>query len=516
MNTLASLLSRSLPCSLLLSGLFFSGSGAWAQVPLASSFTGGGTAPPVTAVLPDAPVPAAPSASSPAIVRAALPPADRPLVLPRNFMITPGASRSHMPGKISYYLGSTVSFRNLVEAMLLTGIPNLTTAPTQPDAPPDFSVANAQVYEQSMENYGNQMDVWRRVNQATLRFKAGRFETGLATAETRQLFSNLVLPLALHQRAEYIPAPVHSDFGQRMMHAALSVVVTENDRGQLVPNYSKVGGTVLAAFAGKSVYASAFKVPELDSSHFFTRYIGYSLLGDLATNTGHELVRAALEPDMAMFGLHGRATDDSYYPLSLGGKTVYWLRSTYAPRNFVEAGLIGGLPRITDVPVEPTPGRIENGQEALNYDQLYLQYGTDVQTWRRDLENGVRYHEHRFIGGLGESETQMFLQNFAIPVLFNMDPRYVPLGAGYTGSQRLGHALRGLLETHTDAGNRTINLPVLAGTVGAAFAARELYYPQLGTPSLESNGVLVKTVGLNLLADGMYNIIGEFWRHRGY
>lgn len=513
--TRASLFSRMLIRSMLPVGWALVGLPTmWAQVP-SSSFVGGGAKLPPSAALPEAPLPPT-STPNPAMVRAALSPAERPIVLPRNFILAPGASRSNLPGKVSYYLGSTVSFRNLAEAMLLTGVPNLTTAPTQPDTPASFSVADAQTYEQSMEDYGHQMDTWRRVNEVTLRFKAGRFETGLATAETRQLFSNLVLPLALHQRAQYIPAPIHSDFGQRMVHAAASILVTENDAGQIVPNYSKLGGTVIAAFAGKSVFATAFKAPELDSTHFFTRYIGYSLLGDLATNTGHELVRAALEPDMAMFGLHGRATDDSYYPLSLGGKTVYWLRSTYAPRNFIEAGLIGGLPRITDIPVEPAPATIENGQQALNYDQLYLQYGTDIQTWRRNLENGIRIHEHRFLGGLSESESQQFLQNFAVPVLFNMDPRYVPLGAGYSGSQRLGHAFRGLVETHTDAGNKTINLPVLLGTVGAAFAAKELYYPQLGTTSLESNGVLARTIGLNLLADGLYNVIGEFWRHRGY
>ncbi len=512
---------RKICLSLLLTGLAANGAGALAQGPASSMFSSFSSGAPAAlpALPPSSGLPDAPH-SDPPMIRAAVTPSEQPLVLPRNFRITPAAGRSDLPGKVSYYLGSAYSVRNLAEALLLTGVPNITSAPPQPEAANylsgGFTVGGSQAYQTAMEQYGDKMDVWRRQNEETLRLKAGRLETGLATAETRQLFSNLVLPVAFHQQARYIPAPVNSDFSQRMVNAAESIVVTRNDAGMLVPNYSKLGGTVIAAFLGKALYAKAFDAPELDSSHFLTRYIGYSLLGDLATNTAHELVRAAVEPDLTMYGMHGRATDDSYYPLSLGGKTVYWLRSTYALRNFVSGALISGVPQIGTQPAEPDPGQIVTGAQAYNYDQVYLQYGDDVETWRRTLENNIRYHEHRFIGGFSESESQMFLQNFAIPALFAMDPRYVPLGTGYSGSQRLGHAFEGLYLTHTDSGAKTVNLPVLAGTVGAAFAAKELYYPQLGTPALESNGVLAKTIGLNLAADALYNVIGEFLRHRGY
>lgn len=371
-------------------------------------------------------------------------------------------------------------------------------------------------YQNAMTAYGDQMDAWRRVNDATLRYHAARLEVGLATAETRQFFSNLALPLALHQQARYLPAPVDSTFGERMWNAVSSIAVTRSDTGFLVPNYSKLGGTVAAAFLGKVLYASTFKAPELDSGRFVTRYIGYSLLGDLATNTAHELVRAAVEPDMTLYGLHGSARDDSYYPLSLGGKLVYWGRSTYGIRNFAEAAFMAGVPNIPDQPVEPQPGRIVTPQDALAYDSAYEAWGTAELSWKRDLETQLRYREHAFLGGLSESETQMFLQNFALPVAFDMDPRYLPLGPGHSAGARVGHALRGLVMTHMDSGASVVNLPVLGGTVGAAFAARELYYPQLGTTSLESNAVLGKTISLNLAADAIGNLYTEFFGRHSY
>ena len=501
MSLLAISITRKLRRSLLPACVLGAALPALAQVPTASSFSGN-----AAPALPDAP------AADPSIVRAVVPASQQPLVLPRNFRITPASSRTNVPGKIHYYFSSTYSLRVLLEAAAVTGVPNITTAPRRPIK----SDAN---YQQELDSYGDQLDNWFHVNEKTLRLRADRFEVGLATAETRQLFSNLVLPLALHQQAPYLPAPVNSDFSQRMENAAASIVVTRNDAGALVPNYSKLGGTVAAAFLGKALYANAFKAPELDTNHFVMRYISYSLLGDFATNVGHELVRAAREPDMTMYNMHGRATDDSYYPMSIGGKTVYWLRSTYAVRNFVTAALASGLPDTTlieDRPTDPKPNNPTTWNLYPTYDDAYNNYGEDLLTWKDQVENNLRYHERRFAGGLAESETQMLLSNLAIPVLFNMDPRYVPLGEGYSSGQRFGHALEGLVVSHTDAGTKTVNLPILAGTVGAAYMAKEVYYPQLGAPALASNGVLATTIGLNFAADAMYNVISELLRHRGY
>lgn len=460
--------------------------------------------------LPDAPL------AKPRMVRAATTPVDQPLLLPRNFQITPAASRTNVPGKVSYYLGSTWSIRNLLEAFAVAGVPSITTAPKEPAAPTSDDPVAAKQYQEAMDAYGDAIDSWLDTNEITLRYQGRRAEVGFATAETRQLISNLALPLAFHQEARYVPAPVNSDFSDRMWNALTSIVVTRNDAGMAVPNYSKLGGTVAAAFIGKSFYANAFKAPELDSGHFAMHYIEYSLLGDLATNTAHELIRAAVEPDMTMYNLHGRATDDSYYPLSLGGKVMYWAHTAYAPRNFITAVLITGLPATHHRPKEPIEGQPATWDGFPTYDEAYNNYGTGTLAWKDNVESNFRYHDRRLIGGISEAESQTMLQNLVIPVFFNQDPRYVPLGQGYSAGQRMSHAFEGILVGHNDAGEKRINLPILGGTVGAAYLAKDVYYPQLGTPALESNRVLGTTIGLNLAADAVNNLVGEFFRHRGY
>ncbi len=486
----------------LLLGQMAAGAACLAQAPGASSFLGSAAASP----------PSNAPAADPALVRAAAVPGAQPLVLPRNFRITPGSARTNVPGKISYYFGSIGSLRTFAEAFAIAGVPHITAAPERP-------MSGDANYQQELNTYGDQLNDWFHVNEKTLRYHADRLAVGFAAAETRDLLSNLALPLVLHQQARYIPAPVNSDLSQRMENAAASIVVTRSDTGALVPNYSKLGGTVAAAYLAKAFYADAFHAPELNSTHFVTHYVAYSLLGDMATNVAHELVRAAREPDMTMYDLHGRATDDSYYPLSIGGKLIYWARSTYAPRNFISAALTAGLPNINLIenrPQDPKPNDGSTWNGNATYNAAYEGYGEALLVWKDQVENDLRSRERRFAGGLGEAETQTALQNLAIPMLFNMDPRYVPLGAPYSGGRRLAHAFEGILVTHTDAGNRTVNFPVLGGTVGAAYLAKEVYYPVLGTPALETNKVLATTIGLNLAADAMYNVIGEFLRHRGY
>jgi hypothetical protein len=61
-----------------------------------------------------------------------------------------------------------------------------------------------------------------------------------------------------------------------------------------------------------------------------------------------------------------------------------------------------------------------------------------------------------------------------------------------------------------------VNIPLLAETVGAAFMAKELYYPTLGVPELESNRVLAKTIGFNFAADELLNLFGKFFICKGF
>lgn len=418
--------------------------------------------------------------------------------------------------KLDYYLRSTVSFRNFLDAGFLAGVPNLPSAPAQPQPPATITIDGVQNYADAMDAYGDAMDAWRRSSDDELRYRGRRFEVGLATAETRQLLSNFALPVALHQDPRYVSAYIDGSFGQRMWHAVSAIAVTRTDSGNLVPNYSKLGGTVAAAFIGKEVYAKEFDVPQLQTGQFVRRYIGYSLAGDVATNVGRELVRTAIKPDIEMYNSQGVATQDSYYPLSLGGKFFYWTRSTWGLRNFIQGALIAGMPDIPDQPEQPAVPNITTEQQALEFDAVFVQYGKDIQGWRDNLEGDVRYHERRLIGGFSESETQQFLANFALPATLGMDPRYIPLGRGHSASSRVGNAFTSLAIAHTDSGGKMANIPLLAGTVGAAFMAKELYYPTLGVPELESNRVLAKTIGFNVAADGVLNLFGEFFIHKGF
>ena len=139
------------------------------------------------------------------------------------------------------------------------------------------------------------------------------------------------------------------------------------------------------------MYAKAFNAPELDTTRFAMRYIAYSLAGDAATNTARELIRAALEPDLTFYDRHGRATEDSYYPLSVGGKLLYWTRSTYAVRNFISAALLASRPVIPHEPVEPVVGDPSTWHGYPNYDTAYDHYGDSLLGWKDGIENDVRY-----------------------------------------------------------------------------------------------------------------------------
>lgn len=436
--------------------------------------------------------------------------------VPSSYRPAPPVSTINFGVKLGYYARSTVAFRNFLEAGFLTGIPNIPSAPAQPQPPASLDCTTGRAYENAMDAYGAGMDNWRRSSEVELRYRGRRFAVGLSTAETRDLLSNLIFPVALRQDPRYIPSAIDGGFGERIGHAFSSIAVTRGDDGRLEPNWSKWLGTIGAAYAGKEFFAREFNVPQLQTNQFVLRYIGYSLGGDLATNVSRELVRTAIRPDIQMYEANGPSTEDSYYPLSIGGKFFYWVHSTYEPRNFIQGALLAGIPNVSGQPAYPATPNITTEQQEMAFDAVLSQYGKNVQGWRDNLENSVRYRERRLIGGFGESETQMFVSNFLVPVTLDMDPRYIPLGPGHNAAARFENALAGVLVGHMDSGRRMVNLPVLVGTVGAAFIAKESYYPTLGVPELESNRVLGKSIGFNLAGDGLLNLIGEFFTHKDY
>jgi hypothetical protein len=418
--------------------------------------------------------------------------------------------------KFTYYLRSTVSPRNFLEAGLIAGIPNLPSAPVQPAEPAVLNFETGKAYEDAMDAYGNGMDTWRRTSEVELRDRGRRFAVGMATAETRDFLSNFLLPVALREDPRYLPADIDQNFGNRVGHAFASIVVTHTDGGRLTPNLSKWAGTVGAALVAKQFYSSEFNAPRLSTNQFVARYVGFSLAGDLATNVGRELVRSIQRTDIQRLRDYGSPTEEHYYSLSAGGKFLYWAHSTYAPRNFAQGILFAGYPNVPDQPEYPATPNITTEQEELAFDQVLTNYGRTVQSWRENMENDVRYHERRLIGGVSESETQEFLTKFLLPTAFRMEPRYISSGPGTGFGKRLGNAFSSVVITRTNSGRHMINLPLLIGTPGAALIAQQVYYPQLGLTRLEQNSVMGKTIGFNFAGDVLINLMSELFSRRSY
>jgi hypothetical protein len=411
---------------------------------------------------------------------------------------------------LKYYLESTWSFRNVLEAGFIAGVPTLTSEPVQPAAPAIINEATFNTYENEMNQYSDAMDEWRRSNEVEMRYHGRRFAFGLATAETRDLYSNLLLPLALRQDPRYLPGDLDASLGSRLGYAAESVFVTNDNAGRRVPNISKLGGTVGAALTARYLYADHLGVSSLNSNRFMGQYIGYSLAGDVATNVARELLRTSVKQDLIRYDERGRVTGDNYYPLSTGGTLVYWAKSTVAPRNFIAGALIAGLPNVPSQPDFPTAPTIDTKASEIAYDEALVQYGDAMQDWRRTTDEEVRYHGKRFIGGFSESETQLFLGNCLFPLTFRMDPRYIQTGSQRGVGARMQNALAQIFVSRTDSGGRMLNLPLLGSTVGAAYIAQQLYYDRLGVPDLATNRLAGKTIGFNLAGDLVLNLTHEF------
>jgi hypothetical protein len=414
---------------------------------------------------------------------------------------------------LKYYLESTWSIRNVLEAGFIAGVPTVTNEPAMPTAPTVINEATFDAYENEMNQYSAAMDDWRRSNEEELRYHGRRFAFGLATAETRDLYSNLLLPVALRQDPRYLPADLESGLGSRLGYAAESVFVTNNNAGRRVPNISKLGGTVGAALTARYLYADHLGVSSLNSNKFMGQYIAYSLAGDLATNVARELLRTSVKQDLIRYDQRGRVTEDNYYPLSTAGTFVYWAKSTYAPRNFISGALIAGVPNVPSEPSFPATPNINSEAAEIAYDEALVQYGDAMQDWRRNTDEEVRYHGKRFLGGFSESETQLFLGNFLFPVAFRMDPRYIPTGSQRGAGARLQSAFAQIVVTHTNSGGRMLNLPLLGSTIGSAYIAQQLYYDRLGVGELATNRLAGKTIGFNLAGDLLLNLTHEFLSH---
>ncbi|MEJ7617362.1 MAG: hypothetical protein WKF30_10475 [Pyrinomonadaceae bacterium] len=73
-----------------------------------------------------------------------------------------------------------------------------------------------------------------------------RFAINFGTRSARSLLGSGVYPVIFNQDPRYQPSP-RKGFRRRTLYAASQVFVTEGARGQLQPNYSRLGGNISAS-----------------------------------------------------------------------------------------------------------------------------------------------------------------------------------------------------------------------------------------------------------------------------
>ena len=159
--------------------------------------------------------------------------------------------------------------------------------------------------------------------------------------------------------------------------------------------------------------------------------------------------------------------------IKLKDKFVLFVRDTFVPATFVEAGFLGGLDQADDR--DPSFGQ------------------------------GGEGYSKRFAAEFGDQASSRFFKDFAYPAIFKEDPRYYRLIHG-SGRQRLMHAVGHVLVAHGDNGGTMFNFSEWLGTTSAV-ALSNVYHPgnQRGV------GPAAEQVGINVLQDMGFDILSEFW-----
>jgi hypothetical protein len=102
------------------------------------------------------------------------------------------------------------------------------------------------------------------------------------------------------------------------------------------------------------------------------------------------------------------------------------------------------------------------------------------------------------------ASTDMF-GTFLLPSLLHHDPRYFVLARG-SFSQKIGHALKSVVVTRTDAGGQAVNASGVLGPLGAEGLANT-YLPD----AERSAGQTFERFGIQLAVIAAGNVAKEFW-----
>jgi hypothetical protein len=118
--------------------------------------------------------------------------------------------------------------------------------------------------------------------------------------------------------------------------------------------------------------------------------------------------------------------------------------------------------------------------------------------------NGAAFGERLGAAALHQATTRI-LTDGLLPIAFREDPRYYR--QAYGGYQsRTWHALRRVVITQSDSGNRTFNYSDILGR-GMGAALTQTYYPSASVHT----DIVMRTWGYSVLALGVGNIFEEFW-----
>ena len=152
---------------------------------------------------------------------------------------------------------------------------------------------------------------------------------------------------------------------------------------------------------------------------------------------------------------------------------MLFVRDTFGPATFLEAGFIAGL------------------DQAENRDPTFGQ--------------GGQGYGKRFGASFADDTSFRFFKDFAYPAIFKEDPRYYRLIRGST-RRRLLHAVGHAVIAHGDHGGLTFNFSEWLGTTSAVTLSN-LYHPG----NQRGFGPSADAVSFNVGEDVGFDIIREFW-----
>jgi hypothetical protein len=159
--------------------------------------------------------------------------------------------------------------------------------------------------------------------------------------------------------------------------------------------------------------------------------------------------------------------------LELKDKFILFVRGSYDPATFLNAGFNAGL------------------SQAEDQDRAFGQ--------------GFAGYSKRFGANFADQATFRFFKDFAYPTIFFEDPRYYRLIHG-SGKARFLHAVEHVVVAHRDNGNRMFNFSEWLGTV-SAISLGNVYHPG----NKRGFAPTAEELGFSLMTDMGYDVLREFW-----